>query len=825
MGGRESRGTRELRGELAELRRRKAELEASENRYRRLVEELSRGEDLFRSMTDTANDAIIALDAQGIVIYMNRAGERLFGRSAEEVLGRPLHEILVPERFRDYSSEAFAARAAAGMDGMLGTVREFLALSKDGREFPVEVSISAARSGERTCYITFCRDITRRKQTEEDLRESQQRYRDLIENLNDVVFTLDLLGRFTYISPTIERMSHYTADDIIGRPFAHFVHPDDLQGLLEEFERTLGGDLEPHEFRVLDKDGTIVHVRTSSRPLFRNGELAGLAGLMTDISRHKQAEEELESYRGNLEDLVEERTRELEGATERLRHSERYFRALIENAYDIIAVLNREGRMDYLSPSLEKLSGFTQEERLGEDAFKFFHPEDLPGVMEAFTRGLLQPGYTDMVEYRWQHKDGSWHWQEAVATNMLEDPVVHGIVVNARDITDRKRAEERLRKLNECFLSLGTDPLENIRRFVMTGKDILEANMARYGRLDKGDFHIFSSHHADEGFQRMEKAGGYLCYHLMSRGGAGPVTRKEIANHVFDKDSDVCEHCFSSFLFYPIEVQGEVVGCFTLFDKEDRAYSRMEMDTMAMLARAIGIEEERHAFNESLRDFVDVASHELRHPVALLAGYTETLESHGPEMDELTRQEIVDAIILSAERISSMVMGLVNASLVERERFHVSTRRVEIAPLVEQVVREMRVKAPGWGFFTEVSRGAGECEADPERIHDVLVVLMDNAVKYSPEGSDVEVRVEGAGREVTISVLDRGTGVPVEHGDRIFERFFQVEEAQYHSKPGLGLGLFLARQVVEAHGGRIWYEPRAGGGSIFRFTLPGVKSS
>jgi len=935
-----------LREELAELRRRTAEQEVSERRYRQLAEELRASGEMFRSMADSANDAIMALDERGIVSYINQAGEKLFGQTAEEVIGKSLHETLIPERFRDYSRGAFAARTATGMEGMLGAIREFQALSKNGKEFPVEASISAVRSGERTFYITFCRDITARKQVEEELRESQRRYRDLIENLNDVVFTLDPLGRFSYISPMIGRISHYTAEEIVGQPFTRFIHPDDLTGLLGSFERTLTGDLEPYEFRVLDKDGISFHVRTSSRPLFKNGDLVGLAGVMTDIRRRKQAEEELERYRGNLEDLVEERTKELEGATEglrrseryyrslirnagdmidilnadftirwgspsagritgytpediyrksildnihpddiepakavldhvlnnpgepqgtvvrfkhkdgsyhfheaivtnllgdpalkgivlntrditdrvlldeELRHSERYFRALIENAYDIIAVLSPDGTMGYLSPSLEKVSGFTQEERLGQDAFKFFHPDDLPRVMEAFARGLEQPGFTDRIEYRWQHADGSWHWQEAVATNLLDDPVVRGIVVNARDITDRRLAEERLQRLNQCFLGLGPDPLENIQKLALAGKEMLEAELARYGRMEKGDFYIFSSLHAGEGFMLLEDVEEHLCYYLLSRGAVGPVSTEDIEVRVFEKDPDVREHGFRSCHFHPITVQGESIGCFNLLDKEKREYSQLEVNTLAILSKAISIEEERYASNESLRDFVDIASHELRHPVALLAGFTETLGSHGSEMDKQTRNEIVDAIKQSTARISHMVMGLLNISLVERERFFISKSSGDILLLIERVVSEMRVKVQGREFSVEPAGEIDECEIDPERIHDLLVILLDNAVKYSPEGSEVELTVETAQDEIMVSVLDRGIGVPAEHREKIFERFYQVEEAQYHSKPGLGLGLFLARQIVEGHGGRLWYEPREGGGSAFRFTLP-----
>jgi len=142
-----------------------------------------------------------------------------------------------------------------------------------------------------------------------------------------------------------------------------------------------------------------------------------------------------------LQDLSEEK--------EDLIRNAKYFRALVENSYDAITVLKADGTRIYASPSVKRITGYDPEEMVGRSPFELMHPDDLPLVVETFSKGLQEPGYTKTVQYRFLHKDGTWHIHEAIGWNLLDEPDVGAVVINYRDINEKKRLEEELRMRNE----------------------------------------------------------------------------------------------------------------------------------------------------------------------------------------------------------------------------------------------------------------------------------------------------------------------------------------------------------------------------------------
>ncbi|MBN2284371.1 MAG: PAS domain S-box protein [Deltaproteobacteria bacterium] len=269
---------------------------------RRLVEEaLQESEERFRAIAVTARDAIIMMDGEGAITYWNPAAESVFGYGNSEALGSDLHTLLAPERYQAAYREGVRKFRYTGSGDAVGKTLELEAVRKDGTEILVELSLSSIQMKGDWYAVGIVRDITERKETEELLRLSKERYQNLVENINDIVYTIDEGGVITYVSPSVETITDYTVSDLVGTNFIDLVHQDDLPLVMTRFREIINGDIGPAEYRMIMKSGTARWVRTSSRPIMADGFFAGMTGLLVDVDDRKDAELELQSQREHLE--------------------------------------------------------------------------------------------------------------------------------------------------------------------------------------------------------------------------------------------------------------------------------------------------------------------------------------------------------------------------------------------------------------------------------------------------------------------------------------------------------------------------------------------
>jgi signal transduction histidine kinase len=385
---------------------------------------------------------------------------------------------------------------------------------------------------------------------------------------------------------------------------------------------------------------------------------------------------------------------------------------------------------------------------------------------------------------------------------------------------ERKENQGRLEKINACLLGLGPGSTMNIERIMLCSLDILGASLAMYHNEAKGSINICTAADCGKGFHPADRAGLRGILETMTRAGEGFLILPDIAAAALEGlESTIREYGLRSLLAYPVILRGETLGCFCLFSDRPDCFAPEDAEIMGVMVRAICIEEERWLYEQNLRDFIDIASHELRHPITILKGYSVVLREMGDQIEPSTREVILNIIEHGADRLNDLVSELLDIARIERGRFSISIEQVPLRPLIEQAAGEIKTRGFDNVISLEVHENAN-WQVDPAKFFQLVEALLENAVKYSPPHSPIGIEVEPGMGTVTVSVSDRGIGVEDEKRERIFERFYQGEDVMHHSTPGIGLGLFIAWQIVEAHGGSIWHEAREGGGSVFRFTLP-----
>ncbi len=218
---------------------------------------------------------------------------------------------------------------------------------------------------------------------------------------------------------------------------------------------------------------------------------------------------------------------------------------------------------------------------------------------------------------------------------------------------------------------------------------------------------------------------------------------------------------------------------------------------------------------------ISSVSHELRSPLTAIKGYTDTMLDGGP-WDDDSEREFLEIVRQSADKLSILVENLLDAAKAEAKTWSLDPEPVRVERIAQQVVTQRSLLSPDHALECVVEPDLPLVNADPMRVEQIITNLIDNAIKYSPGGGPVNVRVAD-GDALVVSVSDTGIGITSEDAEHLFERFYRVDSDQVRRAKGVGLGLFICKSLVEAQGGHIWVESRPDGGSTFSFTLPKLK--
>ncbi len=373
----------------------------------------------YYELVEFLPEIIFELDLNGNITYVNKRGTELLGYTLEEVLGKPA-VIFVLDKEQGRADNGIKKT----VQGKKYSAVDYYFIKKDGTPLPFLIYTSQIynKDNETVGIRGVAIDATSRIEAEKALNENKKLF-SIIAEQTIVGITIIQDSKFVFINDYFAQLINYTVDDLKKlrtKKILSHVHADDSERIIEYIINLQKGNKNESnniQFRVADKDGKIRWVDIWSQIINYQGK-ASIFTFGRDITQQKNTERAL-------------------------KEKEDRFHALLENSMEIIAVFDESGILQYASQPVSKMLGYSQQELIGTYVFDLVHPNDSDRLLMLFNEAKESQIKTINIEFRCRHKDGSWRFMATTANNHLDDPAVNGIVINLRDVTDRKEAEEK----------------------------------------------------------------------------------------------------------------------------------------------------------------------------------------------------------------------------------------------------------------------------------------------------------------------------------------------------------------------------------------------
>lgn len=732
-------------------------------------EALRENEDKYRSLVERANDGI-TLVQDGIVKYTNPRSLEMVGYAPEEMIGRPIRDFLHPdevpvmiERFR---------RVMSGEP--MAPVYETILVHRDGHPVNVEMSGGVVTYQGRPADLVVARDITERKAAEQALRESEEKYRQVVERANDgITIIQDAILR--YANPRSLEILGYTPDEIIGTPMSKHIHPDELPKVIERYQRRMGGEEveSTYETALIDKQGGRVEVELNAGVVTYEGRSADLV-LVRDITERKRT-------------------------IEALRESEEKFRLLVEEMNDGYCLI-QDSRILFHNARSARMFGYSADELTGRSIRELLPPKILSELSKVHARRLKGEDVPAQYETVVRRKDGRFCPVE-LGTRIIDYRGRPAVSVVIRDITERRLAADALQRSEEklrSYLESSPDAIYtmDLRGRFLYGNRAAE-RLAGYSKEELLGKTFVEVNLLPEEYIEPTRA-------LLARNAEGRPTGPS-EGQLIRKDG---KRVVVEVRTYPIGkgVNVEIIGVARDITERKRAEEeRQRMEEQLQLAGRLA----------AVGELAAGVAHELNNPLAAVQGYAQLLASR-EALDEQIRAD-VGIIYDQAQRASRITANLL--SFARRHRPEKSS--VSINEVVERSLElhEYRMRVNNIEVVTKLDTKLPETLADFHQMQQVFVNVITNAEQAMTAARGrgrLTAKTQRVGDMIRVSFTDNGPGIPEDNISRVFDPFFTTKEVG----KGTGLGLSICYGIVREHGGRLYAKSSTRRGSTFVVEIP-----
>jgi PAS domain S-box-containing protein len=788
---------------------------------------------LANEIIHSAGPAMVAIGLDGRITFANPAAERMIGLDESELKRMSgITEILAPGNgarlvaemqklagIKRDSAETSKNRMSAYLE-VVRTLRPSQVPSfdvqlrcKDGKIIPVMLHISALRdaTGAVSGLVAVAVDQTTTSRQEQDLRESQERYRELFENSSEMMATLSPAGRFVHANPAWKRCFGLDQQALLALDsFSDLFNAPSRDEILSLFRRALEGEvIDRAPVRHYTPDGRVFEFELSLSQRKRTGKPLAVRCLVRDMTHQKQREHRLALQLSVSQIIGENAASEIA--------SMRIVEALcISQGWDM-AIQWR------VNPT--------------EDRLEFYTAWSTPGpaekIIQDSTGRVLDRG-SDLPGRVWQQGQPIWitdiasantgpraslaHQQKMASGWAVPIRVGNSILAVLEFYSSHKLREDRdaMAAVETAAASLGqllarSQERGRVEELYRQQQILLDSVADGICGVDSQGMVTFANPAAARLLGTTASSLTNQSVHDLLHGNAPDdrhcgddcplrwTSKRHTASsgeeNLFRADGSSFP---AEFTLTPILEQGRFSGSVLSF-------------------RDIS---QRNALDRLKDEFISTVSHELRTPLTSIRGALGLLSSGmlGEISDKATN--LLRIALTNSERLVRLINDILDLERIQSGREPLSFRPVQLSDVVKQAIGDMQPVADSAGVRLLHDNTQVEIDADPYRLLQVLTNLLSNAVKFSPPNSTVSIMVRPGVTGVTLSVIDNGRGIPADKLEAIFGRFQQVDASDSRQKGGSGLGLAICRTIVLQHSGRIWAERNPVRGSTFRVFLP-----
>jgi PAS domain S-box-containing protein len=625
---------------------------------------------------------------------------------------------------------------------------------------------------------------------------------------------------FEFVNPAAIRIFEAEDTGLTGTSLNDYLSPDQIAKIGNETGKRMQGIPSVYELKIITGRGNLKHLHVSVTPKFDDdNKYVGAYGIFNDITERKEAEL-------------------------RLLRSEATHRKMIANISDVIVIIDKDQNIRYKSENVEKYFGWCAGDLTGRNAALNLHPEDLE-MLGHFFGSLVQPNSSGKTECRYRCKDGSYKWIEFAAINLFHDPEIQGFLGNYHDISQRKRAMEAVAASEMRFRQVVEQSNDVVWEVDHEGlyTYVSSLSVAVYGYLPIqmiGKLHFYDLHPeaerdqirdaAFEVFRRKECFKGLISRIFRLDGTEVVVSTNGIP--MLDSagnltgyrgiDSDITDRAKSDKKIRDLntELENKIeIRTYELQQINNSLYQEIEeRKSVELLLRKARYEAEQANLAKS--EFLSRMSHELRTPMNSILGFAQLMD-----LGELSssQKKGVSHILRSGKHLLGLINEVLDISSIEAGHLAFSLKPVLVEGIILEMINSLQPQADKKEITIVYLNPSGPrlfIDADPLRLKQVLLNLLNNAIKYNKNGGIVSITTELRQTATTgvatlrISISDSGQGIKTADIDKIFSPFERIG-AEKTQTEGTGLGLTIVKKLMDAMGGQIGVESLHGKGSIF----------